>query len=412
MDKPPTNIRHVAVIGGSTLNASLYAAADVMPEILINIVDISAEDQVASALRITDGALVVVECVEGVSVQTETVLRQALTERIVPIVTINGLDRVILDPQFGGEEMYQKFLEEIAHVNDIIDTQHVDSMGDVEVGAVKGNVSFSGGTHDWAFTLSTFARMYVTKFGIGEKKMMDHLWGDHFLDRDSKTWYKTDCINGKQLKRAFVEFVIEPIRQVMQAGMNNKRDQLIRLLGSVGVKLSTADLEKSGKALMQVAMQRWLPAGRGLREMMVVHSPSPDRAQNYRVENLYEGLQNDETANAIRNCDPAGPLLVFVSKMVPSADGLSFFAFGRVFSGTVRTRAKVRILGPESKECCVQMAGDMQDFESISAGNAVMLAGINLATNVTVTDSETCGPIRAGESLGEDVSNKDDNDDE
>ena len=49
---------------------------------------------------------------------------------------------------------------------------------------------------------------------------------------------------------------------------------------------------------------------------------------------------------AIKNCDPKGPLIMYVSKMVPTSDKGRFYAFGRVFSGTVATGQKVRIMGP------------------------------------------------------------------
>jgi elongation factor 2 len=47
----------------------------------------------------------------------------------------------------------------------------------------------------------------------------------------------------------------------------------------------------------------------------------------------------------MKKCDPTGPLMMYVSKMVPTADKSRFFAFGRVFSGTIRTGDKVRIMG-------------------------------------------------------------------
>ena len=73
-----------------------------------------------------------------------------------------------------------------------------------------------------------------------------------------------------------------------------------------------------------------------LLEMMIWHLPSPATAQIYRVENLYEGPLDDVYANAIRTCDSKGPLMLYVSKMIPASDKGRFFAFGRVFAGTVR----------------------------------------------------------------------------
>lgn len=81
---------------------------------------------------------------------------------------------------------------------------------------------------------------------------------------------------------------------------------------------------------------------------IVVHLPSPVAAQKYRVDNLYDGPLDDETAQAIRTCDtrPDAPLCMYVSKMVPTSDKGRFYAFGRVFSGRIGTGQKVRILGP------------------------------------------------------------------
>lgn len=93
-------------------------------------------------------------------------------------------------------------------------------------------------------------------------------------------------------------------------------------------------------------MRKWLPAAEALLQMITIHLPSPVTAQRYRTELLYEGPLDDESAVGMKNCDPKGPLMMYISKMVPTSDKGRFYAFGRVFSGVVATGMKARIMGP------------------------------------------------------------------
>ena len=290
-------------------------------DFLINLIDspghVDFSSEVTAALRVTDGALVVVDCVEGVCVQTETVLRQALGERIKPVVMVNKMDRALLELQLDPEDAYQSFSRTIESVNVVIATYNDELMGDVQVYPSKGTVAFGSGLHGWGFTLTKFARMYAKKFGIAEEKLMERLWGDNFFDPKTKKWSKRQ---GGNAKRGFVQFVMNPIQQLFTAIMNEKKDQYEKMFSSLGVKLDSEEKDMVGKPLLKRVMRKFLPAADALLEMIVHHLPSPATAQKYRVENLYEGPQDDECANAIRNCDPKGPLMLYVSKMVPTND--------------------------------------------------------------------------------------------
>ena len=96
-------------------------------EFLINLIDspghVDFSSEVTAALRVTDGALVVVDTIEGVCVQTETVLRQALGERIKPVVIINKVDRALLGtPGLKGRSCTNHSSRTIESVNVVIST--------------------------------------------------------------------------------------------------------------------------------------------------------------------------------------------------------------------------------------------------------------------------------------------------
>jgi elongation factor 2 len=400
---------------------SLYYETDILTDdgnnegFLINLIDspghVDFSSEVTAALRVTDGALVVVDYVEGVSVQTETVLRQALAEKIKPVLMVNKIDRGILELQVDGETMYQNFQRVIENANVIISTYECEDMGEAQqVDPILGTVAFGSALFGWAFTCTKFAKVYSKKFGIERAKMMEKLWGDNFFDQKAKKWKNhKQADDGSELKRAFVSFMMEPVIRLCKATMNGETEKIDKMLTALEITLKKDERELTGKHLMKNVFQKWINAAEALLEMIIMKLPSPVKAQNYRAAYLYEGPIDDETGTAIKKCDKDGPLCIFISKMVPTNDKGRFYAFGRVFSGIVATGQKVRIMGPNYvpgskndlnvkniQRTVIMMGGKVEAVPDVPCGNTVGLVGVDqyLLKQGTICTAEDAHNIR------------------
>ncbi|CAM5112804.1 unnamed protein product [Eretmochelys imbricata] len=419
---------------------------------LINLIDspghVDFSSEVTAALRVTDGALVVVDCVSGVCVQTETVLCQAVAERIKPVLMMNKMDCALLELQLEPEELYQTFQRIVESVNVHLWRSHgrdamlsgedfmlippqlviIESLPpplvSLMIDPLIGTVGFRSGLHGWAFTLKQFAEMYVAKFDAkGEKAqlppaehskkvedMMKKLWGEKYFDPATGKFSKSATSpDGKKLPRTFCQLILDPIFKIFDAIMNFNKEETAKLIEKLNIKLDAKDGDKEGKPLLKAVMRHWLPAGDALLQMITMHLPSPVTAQKYRCELLYEGPPDDEAAMGVKNCDPKGPLMMCISKMVPTSDKGRFYAFGRVFSGIVSTGQKVRIMGPnytpgkkedlflKSVQRTILMMGRyVEPIEKVPCGNIVGLVGVDqfLVKTGTITTFEHAHNMR------------------
>ena len=389
-------------------------AGDIKPY-LINLIDspghVDFSSEVTAALRVTDGALVVVDYVEGVCVQTETVLRQALSEKIKPVMMVNKIDRGILELQVDGETMYQTFCRVIENANVIISTYECEDMGESQqVDPTNGTVAFGSALFGWAFTLTRFAMTYSEKFKLDREKLMAKFWGDNFYNTAKKQFQTAESDDaGKPLQRCFVQFIMRPIIQISRNIMSDNLDAVWKMLDSLNIVLKTEEKEKRQKDLFKCIFQKWINAADALLEMIILKLPSPKRAQAYRAAYLYEGPIDDPCGQSIKNCDKNGALMIFISKMVPTNDKGRFYAFGRVFGGTVQTGQKVRIMGPNYlpgsrndlnvkniQRTVLMMGGKVEAVTDVPCGNTVGLVGIDqyLLKQGTISDHEDAHCIK------------------
>jgi len=378
---------------------------------LINLIDspghVDFSSEVTAALRVTDGALVVVDYVEGVCVQTETVLRQALMELIRPCLMINKVDRAFFELEHEAETIYQNFQRVIESFNVIVSTyQKSDLIGECQVDPTEGNVCMGSALHGWGFTLLTFARMYNVKFKIDLAKMTQRLWGDNFYSDKGK--YSDDVED--DYPRAFCQLALKPIMTLAKNVREGKKEVWLDMCKKIGVTLTKEDTELEGKKIVRKVMQEWINASEALIEMIIMHLPSPRVAQKYRTLYLYEGPMDDECAKGMMACDPNAPFMMFVSKMVPSNDGGRFYAFGRVFSGRAECSKKVQIMGPNYlpgknedrfekniQRVVLMMGRRAEDVYDVPCGNTCALVGVDscLVKQGTISDSKNACIIRS-----------------
>ena len=192
--------------------------------------------------------------------------------------------------------------------------------------------------------------------------------------------------------------------------ITGKKEVFKPLLDKLGIKLTAEEMETTGKILMRNVMQKWIDASDALIEMIILHLPSPKVSQKYRTVYLYQGPMDDECAKAMINCDPKGPVMMFVSKMVPTSDSGRFYAFGRVFSGTIKSGEKVRILGPQYipgkqrdlniktvQRVVVMMGKKTEDLVDVPCGNTCSLVGVDdaILKQGTITTSAQANIIRS-----------------
>ena len=140
---------------------------------LINLIDtpghVDFGGDVTRAMRAVDGAIVLCCASEGIMPQTETVLRQALKERVKPILFINKVDRLIREVKLTPEEMQKRFVKIINDVNALIaNIAEEDFKQKWQVGVADGTVAFGSAFHNWALSIP-----YMQKKGITFKEIIE-----------------------------------------------------------------------------------------------------------------------------------------------------------------------------------------------------------------------------------------------
>ncbi|MCL4420635.1 MAG: elongation factor EF-2 [Candidatus Thermoplasmatota archaeon] len=154
---------------GITINAAVASMVHDSEgkEYLINLIDtpghVDFGGDVTRAMRAVDGAVIVVDSVEGVMPQTETVVRQALKERVKPILFINKVDRLINELKLNADEMQKRFVKIITDVNRLITKySHPEFGSDWQLNVQNGKVIFGSAYNNWAISVPAMAQYKIS----------------------------------------------------------------------------------------------------------------------------------------------------------------------------------------------------------------------------------------------------------
>lgn len=369
---------------------------------LCNIMDtpghVNFSDEMTAALRLADGAVLVVDAADGVMVNTERAIRHAIQERLPIVVVINKVDRLITELKLPPTDAYHKLKHTIEEVNNLITAFSTGAGGSQLVDPAIGNVCFASASAGWSFTLQSFAKIYVKLHGIpfDSARFASRLWGDMYFQPDTRTFKKRPPPTGGE--RSFVQFVLEPLYKIYSQVIGEHRKSVETTLAELGVTLSNAAYKLNVRSLLRLSCSSIFGSATGFTDMLVQHIPSAKDAAAKKIEHIYTGPQDTPLVQAMKDCAPEGPLMVNVTKLYPKSDCSVFDSFGRVYSGTIQTGQTVRVLGegysPDDEEdmavkevtkLWVYQARYRIPISKAPAGSWVLIEGVDASIMKTAT---------------------------
>lgn len=365
-------------------------------------------DESVAAFKAMDGAVIVVDVVEGIMMHTEMLVKQAIKDGLPMVLVLSKMDRLIVELKLPPRDAYFQILHILEEMNQLVATTSTSRTSYPKFSPSLGNVAFSSAQHGWMFTLQSFAEVYFdhtnSEDGLGTNLSVEEfakrLWGDSFLDPTTRTFHKStrDC-SAKGVERTFVDFVLKPLYKIYSACLGENEKDVNKLLRSLGVLLSKEQLRSSARPLLRTALSKFLAtASNGFTDMIVKFIPCPVVSATGKVARCYSGALDSHTAKAMLRCDPNGPLVIHVVKMYASSDGQSFLSFGRIYSGTVRPAQQIRVLGEsfsveddeDSATATVENVSiprgrGRTNISVAKAGNWVLLEGVDAIVAKTAT---------------------------
>lgn len=301
---------------------------------LINLVDTPGHvdfcGEVSAAVRLCDGALIVIDVVEGVCPQTKVALEQAWKEGIEPILVLNKIDRLILEQKLDETAAHLRLNQLLEQVNAIVATllttelfedessyelsrkeqkttkqendleqdssnvyiydwtSAIEDMDDDKYYFMpeKNNVVFASSIDDWAFTIGAFSKVLSNKHKISLTVLQKTLWGDFYIDVKQKRILRN--AQAKAKKTLFTSMVLENIWKIYDiVSVRRDKVRLTKICEALEIQLTARDMNHTDpRYQVKLIMSKWLQLSKHVLESVSKIVPSPKKLSEKRVERL------------------------------------------------------------------------------------------------------------------------------
>ncbi|KAI3389696.1 hypothetical protein SNEBB_002647 [Seison nebaliae] len=302
---------------------------------LINLIDspghVDFSGEVSCAVRLCDGALLVVDVVEGLCPQTKATILAAHNENIRLILVLNKIDRFITELKLTIEEASIRFYQLIQEINAFIAQQFLEknlqkNENEEEIEdyflPIKNNVVFASAIDGWAFTMEEFAQFYQDKLKFNRQILHKTLWGDFYIDKKTKKIMKN--AHAKKKMTLFETLILKPIWTVYQKLEEKNMKSVRKMISILNLSLKRRDFLSIGlpeeedfdmskltasksvwkpdcRLVIQTIIGNWIPIGKVLTDRIYSILPSPHEMLHQRLETI--GCENDD-------------MISYVSKMI------------------------------------------------------------------------------------------------
>eukprot|EP01029_Cantina_marsupialis_P020376 TRINITY_DN4773_c0_g1_i1.p1 TRINITY_DN4773_c0_g1~~TRINITY_DN4773_c0_g1_i1.p1 ORF type:complete len:971 (+),score=330.09 TRINITY_DN4773_c0_g1_i1:186-3098(+) len=366
---------------------------------LLNVIDVPGHpgfaDEMTVGIRSCDGAVVVVDVVDGIRGNAERQLHEIVSLGLPVVVVLSKIDRLFGELKLPPEDAYHKIRYVLDQINAHLQSIHGYNAG--RISPEKGNVVFASSKYKFMFSLESLARK---KFKNNWEKFVGKMWGNYFINSEKRIIKSSKRLEG--LQRTFVTLVLEPIYKAFTCFVGEVPEVVNRFMRSHGHSMKRKELNSDVNDLIPTCFKKLYGTSAPLVDMILKKLPSPKEGILNKIQNHWTGDMNASEVTSMMAQDIEGPVVANVVKLYQNPmEPDSFLALTRVMSGTIKKGMPVQVLGesftPEEGEDIdratvksIWLCGGRYRVEMDSApcGSLVLLEGVHksISKSATIVD--------------------------